>query len=375
MAILYLSFAATGVGMALPGSVLPTLLAQWSLADRQAGLLFFLGWLGSSLGALVVRASRTRSLALGALLTAIGAFGMAYSSRWSCFLCMAIFGLGLGMTMTSTSLLQASRHAGRRGAELNRLNLVWALGACICPTLAEHSLRVVSARAIFSALGAFFVLVCLWVAVVERDPATISPLREPSHQKWSLMLWPLSLVIVIALPTGIESSMGGWIAAYVLRTQHAILTTVTAGSCFWIGLMLSRTFASAILLRRHLERFVLSQSLCTVVLGALLLIATKASIGILSGVFLVGFGLGPVYPLLLAIALPYSENTAIFFVAGLGSAFFPWLTGVVSSSASSLRTGLLVPLAASVLMLILGLHLARLTAINAVTLKDVPDRS
>ena len=28
------------------------LLAQWSLADRQAGLLFFLGWLGSSLGAL-----------------------------------------------------------------------------------------------------------------------------------------------------------------------------------------------------------------------------------------------------------------------------------------------------------------------------------
>jgi FHS family glucose/mannose:H+ symporter-like MFS transporter len=360
--VIYLGFAATGVGMALPGSVLPTLLAQWSLADRQAGLLFFLGWLGSSLGALLVRASRVRSLVLGTLLAALGAFGMAFSSRWSCFLCMAIFGLGLGITMTSTSLLQSARNAERRGAELNRLNLVWALGACICPTLAEHSLRVASARVIFSSLGIFFAIVSLWILAFEHDPAAILPISEPSRNRWSLSLWPLSLVIVILLPTGIESSMGGWIAAYVQRTQQTISTTVTAGSCFWVGLMLSRTLASTILLMRRSERLVLIQSLCTVVAGAMLLIASKASVGILPGVFLVGFGLGPVYPLLLAIALQYSENTAIFFVAGLGSAFFPWLTGIVSSSTSSLRIGLVVPLAASVLMLALGLRVAMLTA-------------
>jgi len=363
--VIYLGFAATGVGMALPGSVLPTLLAQWSLADRQAGLLFFLGWLGSSLGALLVRASRVRSLVLGTLLAALGAFGMAFSSRWSCFLCMTIFGLGLGLTMTSTSLLQSARNAERRGAELNRLNLVWALGACICPTLAEHSLRVASARVIFSSLGIFFALVSLWILAFERDPAAILPISEPSGNRWSLSLWPLSLVIVILLPTGIESSMGGWIAAYVQRTQQTIATTVTAGSCFWVGLMLSRTLASTILLMRRSERLVLIQSLCTVVAGAFLLVASNASIAILPGVFLVGFGLGPVYPLLLAIALQYSENTAIFFVAGLGSAFFPWLTGIVSSSTSSLRIGLLVPLGASVLMLALGLRVAMLTAKDA----------
>jgi fucose permease len=360
--VIYLGFAATGVGMALPGSVLPTLLTQWSLADRQAGLLFFLGWLGSSLGALVVRPSRVRSLAVGTLLAALGSFGMAFSSRASCFLCMAIFGLGLGMTMTSTSLLQSARNTERRGAELNRLNLVWALGACVCPTLAEHSLRVASARVIFSFLGLFFAMVCLWILAFERDPATSLPTSKPTQNNWDLTLWPLSLVIAILLPTGIESSMGGWIAAYVQRTQQAIATTVTAGSCFWVGLMLSRTLASTILLVRRSERLVLIQSLCTVVAGALLLIASKDSMGILPGVFLVGFGLGPVYPLILAIALQYSENTAIFFVAGLGSAFFPWLTGIVSSSTSSLRTGLLVPLSASILMLALGLRLAALTS-------------
>jgi FHS family glucose/mannose:H+ symporter-like MFS transporter len=359
--IIYLGFAATGVGMALPGSVLPILLAQWSLADRQAGLLLFFGWLGSSLGALVVRPSRVRSLAAGAFLAATGAVGMAYSSRWSCFLCMAVFGLGLGLTMTSTSLLQASRHPLQRGAELNRLNLVWALGACICPTLAAHSLRIANARAIFSFLGLFFALVGLWTLLFEPDSIADSTNRTPLRNKWGLAFWPITLVLAIGLPTGIESSMGGWIAAYVQRTQQTISTTVTAGSCFWVGLMLSRTLASTILMLRRSERLVLIQSLCTVVAGALLLIASKASLGMLSGVFLVGFGLGPVYPLLLALALQFSDNSAIFFVAGLGSAFFPWLTGIVSSSTSSLRTGLIVPLTASVLMLILGLRLARLT--------------
>jgi FHS family glucose/mannose:H+ symporter-like MFS transporter len=372
LTIIYLGFAATGVGMALPGSVLPALLVQWSLADRQAGLLFFLGWMSCSLGALTVQPSRTRSLALGTALTALGALGMAYSSRWTCFLSMTVFGLGLGMAMTSTSLLQAARNAEKRGAELNRLNLVWALGACVCPALAAHSLRVVSARAIFSSLGLFFAVVCLWVLIFERDPASVPVLRESSSRRWSLALWPLSLVIVILLPPGIESSMGGWIAAYVQRTQQTIATTVTAGSCFWIGLMLSRTIASTVLLLRRSERLVLIQSLCTVVLGALLLIGTQANIGILPGVFLVGFGLGPVYPLLLAIALQYSENTTIFFVAGLGSAFLPWLTGVVSSSTSSLRTGLLVPLSASVLMLVLGLRVAGLTAITSKNRPSLP---
>jgi len=212
---------------------------------------------------------------------------------------------------------------------------------------------------IFCSLGLFFALFCIWVLAFERDAAIGGSRAELSRRQWDLTLWPLSLVFVILLPTGIESSMGGWIAAYVQRTQQTIATTVTAGSCFWVGLMLSRTLASTILLMRRSERLVLNLSLCTVVTGAVLLIASKASIGILPGVFLIGFGLGPVYPLLLAIALQYSENTAIFFVAGLGSAFFPWLTGIVSSSTSSLRTGLLVPLAASVLMLGLGARIAR----------------
>jgi fucose permease len=368
--ILYLTFAGTGIGMALPGSVLPALLTRWQLADSQAGLLFFLAWIGTSIGALMVQPSRVHSLACGCILTAIGCLGMAFTSEWSSFLCMLVYGIGLGMTMTSISLLQSARNAERRAAELNRLNLVWSLGACLCPVLAEHSLRVANVRVIFSILGCIFALASLWVLAYEKDPVTSS--SQPkwqlplfSQKRWSLTLWPVALVVVIMLPTGIESSMGAWIAAYVQRTERTIATTVTAGTCFWLGLMLSRIIASTILWVRRSERTVLNIGLATVLVGATLLIASTATIGILPGVFLVGFGLGPVYPSLLAIALQYSENTAIFFIAGIGSAFLPWLTGIVSTSTSSLRIGLIVPLAASLLMLILGVQIS--------ARKDLPD--
>jgi len=349
--------------MALPGAVLPALLSRLSLGDSQAGLLFFLGWMGTSLGALVVRPPVARSVAVGCSLVAIGALGMAWgvdAIRWSCFVWMTIYGLGLGIAMTATSLLQAARHADKRGTELNRLNLIWAIGACICPSLAAHSLRIANVRVIFSALGLFFALVCVWVLAFEHDPETSSARQQLLGKRFSLQklsMWPLPLVLMIFLPTGIESSMGGWTAAYVQRTQQTIAATVTASSCFWGGLLFSRMLSSSVLSRMLSERWVLIQSLCTVVFGAVLLIASTSTLGILSSVFLVGFGLGPIYPLLLAIALQYSENTTIFFCAGLGSAFLPWLTGMVSSASTSLRVGLFVPLAASILMLILGIRL------------------
>jgi len=389
--LIYLGFAATGTCMALPGSVLPALLTRWSMADSQAGLLFFLAWIGTSIGALLVRPPVTRSLWMGHGLLSLAAFGMAYIAQRSpatAFAWMAIFGVGLGLIMTATSLLQSARQAHRRGAELNRLNLAWAIGASICPSLAEHSLRVTDVHSIFAAVGVFFLIQFVWVAACEQAPAPppagIAPVAPGSAGRWALSLWPISLVLVICLPTGIEASMGGWIATYVQRTQHAISTTVTAGTCFWIGLMVSRSLSSILLASTgpvntparwmFTESGVLRQSLATVVLGIGALVLSGNTLGVLPGVFLIGFGLGPVYPLLLAIALQYSDKSAIFFVAGLGSACLPWLTGVVSSATESLRTALLIPLAASLLMLILGLRQAARPANLASPMASGPRR-
>jgi fucose permease len=68
----------------------------------------------------------------------------------------------------------------------------------------------------------------------------------------------------------------------------------------------------------------------------------------------VGFGAGPVYPLLLAMVLRKRETRGIFVLAGCGAAALPLMTGAVSGWAHSLAAGLGVPLAAAVVMMGLG---------------------
>ncbi len=379
--ILYLAFAGTGIGMALPGAILPVLKQRWGLADSHLGLFFFLGWMGSSVGALLVRPSRSRSAAGGCALVAVGLLGMAFAARpsqWAPLLWMLIYGLGLGLSMTSISLLRVAQSAERRSAELNRLNFVWAVGASGCPGLTGDALRMADVRGLFSVLASAFLILSGWLWLSGRndrlhggldggnDAALFAPQPAASsdgpNSKVRWLAWPLSLVIAIMLPTGIESSIGGWAASYVFRMQHAWSTTISAGTCFWVGLMVSRLLSAAVLRYRHAERWVFAQSLVTVVVGLSLLIVGKGGLGVVSAIFVVGLGLGPVYPMLLAMALRYSENTLIFFAAGIGSAVLPWLTGLVSGVNNSLRSGLMVPLCGSVLMLGLGMIQSRRAA-------------
>jgi len=60
------------------------------------------------------------------------------------------------------------------------------------------------------------------------------------------------------------------------------------------------------------------------------------------------------YPLLLALVLEHNSGPAVFVLAGLGSAALPFLTGALSTSAGSLRAGLLVPAAAAIAMVAAG---------------------
>ena len=79
---------------------------------------------------------------------------------------------------------------------------------------------------------------------------------------------------------------------------------------------------------------------------------------ILAGSAFTGLALAPLFPLILALFLEEiggSRNAGwVFAVAGLGGAVLSWLTGWISTGTGSLRSGLLVPGAAALLMLMLS---------------------
>ena len=80
--------------------------------------------------------------------------------------------------------------------------------------------------------------------------------------------------------------------------------------------------------------------------------------GLLPLALLIGFGLGPLYPYVLSVALPRFPGNTVFLAAGIGAAVIPWLTGTVSGAAGSLRAGLLVPCVGAAVMFatVLSLH-------------------
>jgi FHS family glucose/mannose:H+ symporter-like MFS transporter len=361
---LYLGFAAAGIGVALPGVMLPILLARWSLPDEGGGNLFFVGWIGSSLGALLLSGSMLRALSRGSAAVALAALGLSLCPAWAATICMFIYGLGLGTVMTSISLL-IQKQAGDSGRALVRLNLLWALGASLCPVLVLRTLRTGDLRSILYPLALLFVLLASWAILqgpsqpraLDRELGTLplvtlAPGFRASFVA-SIRTIPKSLIVLVMLTTGVEASAGAWLATYAKRGGDPFSQIVVAPTCFWAGLLLSRLFWS-FAPRAAAERWIIRGSYLAMSASALTLLVSPHGWPFFLAAACLGFGIGPVYPLLLAAALRFHSGGGIFFLAGVGSALLPWLTGFVSTQRGSLHAGFAVPAVATLLMVALS---------------------
>jgi fucose permease len=166
-------------------------------------------------------------------------------------------------------------------------------------------------------------------------------------------LLPLAVLAMCAV--GVESSLSGWLTTYSHRADPlhpggAALTT----SLFWFGIMLSRLAFSTRLLKIVGRTRVLRATLWGTAASVALLIAAHDPTPIRVAGGLAGLCIGPLYPLVLSFLLERSPRGWIFAVAGIGSALFPWLTGVLSAHYGSLRYGLAAPCGAAVLMVLLA---------------------
>jgi fucose permease len=156
----------------------------------------------------------------------------------------------------------------------------------------------------------------------------------------------------------VESSTGGWLAAYAQRLGETAKITIGAATAFWAGLLGSRLIHSFRVSSRLGERSVLALSAGLAAAGLTILVAWPGPAVSVFAALMVGFGAGPIYPLLLSIVLRHRETTGIFVLAGVGSAALPLATGAVSGWVHSLSAGLCVPLAAAAMMTVLGATLA-----------------
>ncbi len=350
--VLSVVFACTGVGTAALGAVLPTILRHWSLNDRQGGMLFLWVLLGSSLGAVLSRGDARRSLTWGLFFLAAACAALLKAPFTLLFPVAFVYGTGLGMTMTSISLLRSERTRVTRSQEMNRLNMLWAVGALSCPLAARHTLETGNLRPLLLGGAMVFGAFWVWACLVELRLAGLGhSVDEGAGSVQARLPWLLG--VVSALVIGVESSLGGWLTTYVQRNDHSIGGAVRATACFWVGLLLSRALYAMPGMGRLQPARILEWHLVLTAVSAALLCAARAPLVLAGAAAFAGFGLGPLFPTLLALVLPRYRGTRVFLLGGLGSAVFPWLTGWLSAHTGSLRLGLLAPVGAAGVLLIL----------------------
>lgn len=356
---LYPGFALTGLGTTMLGCLLPTLISSWHINDARAGTLFAAQFAGAALGAALVTRNYFNSVIRGYLLLIASVLLLALFEDSPRPWLFWIFGLGLGLTMTATSMLTSTLFPRSRGAALSSLNACWCLGAVVCPGLVSFWVSRWSFATLFLAFGFATAFVFLLAGRIRSGlPENRIPDSGHAHVR-SLLPLITAFALVGFLYVGVETSVSGWMMAYVQRLTgiHGTLPPL-AVSFFWIALLSGRA-AAPVLLRRMSEEQLLNISLLGAFVAVLLLIADRSPLAIIFTATACGLILGPIYPLCLAKILALASDSPrtkwIFGVCGFGGALLPWLTGKISAYQRSLSRGLLIPLAALGLMIVVQL--------------------
>jgi MFS transporter, FHS family, glucose/mannose:H+ symporter len=360
IAWLFAGFLFTGALTVLLGLMLPRIATLHHLTDSESGMLLLIQFAASASGALLVRRHFEQTLMRGYALIVVGSGVLILGPQAWAALGIGVGGLGLGMAMTSTSMLVGRIFPESRGSALSLLNFCWSVGAFVCPMLVARlpgSFSLVAVCAPVAALGAGFV-VLLWPSRILTSDAEL-PLWDSSRpsQRGAIALF----AAIGFLYVGTEAALGGWMSTYASRAVAWNFTRSNlAAACFWGALLLGRALAPAAL-RIVSEVWLYLGLIAGASVGIVLLLEAHSPVVLLAGACCAGLALAPIFPLTISLFLARAGETKnagwVFAIAGFGGAALPWITGVVSSGTHSLRTGLMVTLAADLGMLLLALSI------------------
>lgn len=347
----------------LLGPLLPLLASRWAMSDASAGALFsaqFAGQLtATTLSTLVTsRLGGARTLAMGFLLVALGVGAVGVVPASLGWVAVLVYGLGLGCVLPVTNNLVASLAPTRAVSALSLVNVSWGVGAMVWPLVVAASTHVHPAGATLVLAAASAMAGVAWM--VRTADATGAAGAFDQRAVDATGAAPATLVAtyatLILLYVGSETAISGWVAAFARRMGTGQGAWAYAPTAFWTAQTAGRLMAPLVL-RRIGEAPLMLSSLATSVV-AVLVLSTAASVsGVIAAAALAGLAVAAIFPLLWAGVTRHVAPTRpaavgpLFAAGGVGGAVLPWLVGVVSSG-QGLRTGLLVPLAALVLMLV-----------------------
>lgn len=355
----YISFVPIGIATVLLGPMLPVLSARWSMNYSQAGALFAVQYVSSTVavalsGVLVSRYGFRFPIKTGLVLMAAGLALLMIGPKALALICIAANGAGLGLATPAGNLLVAELNQGRRSATLSWLNFYWSAGAVSCPFLVAFAAKVHQVPVLLACVSGFSLLVALVFAVLPDPIFEMAKTAGTAKTTWPAIQRKLNSFLILAalflLYVGTENAFGGWVASFAkgLGNLTPVMALLTP-SFFYAALTVGRCFAP-VLLRDVYEIRLVQIGLVVAFLGTAGLMFSRGLTGVAVSACAAGLGLSYVYPITISVlsrefgATSSAIASLMFVLANVGGGLLPWTVGVVSNHYGSLKAGLFIPL-------------------------------
>jgi FHS family glucose/mannose:H+ symporter-like MFS transporter len=368
--IIHVGFALTGVMTTLLGPLLPSLAAHWSLNDAHSGDLFLAQFIGSFLCAILcghlipLRGFRFCFVTAFSLI-AVGTFLLGRGPWTLGLAAVFLYGSGLGLSISSTNLwIGEANPAGRAGA-LSLVNFTWTIGALASPSLVALGDHLHRMRLVFAGLSAVAALLALAFALSHFERSAPSNAETVGSTVLNLSFsnslrdrFAPAFGLIFFLYVGTENCLSGWVATYAHRLQslHSDAWALMP-SCFWGGILVGR-LSLPVILRGVSELRLLRMCLALGATGCGLLLVSTNIPEVAAGCAIAGLGLAGVFPIMMSWLSEYCGvanlqlAALVLAIGGLAGGVLPWLVGFISNLLGSLRIGLVTPLAAIILTLV-----------------------
>lgn len=362
-AMAHLAFVPTGIVTVMLGPLLPVLAARWSLNDTQSGLFISAQFAGALVGTaassfLLPRIGFARSIALGQVLMAIGVASLISSGFRLAILAIGCYGSGIGVTIPAGNLTVAETARERRSSSVGLLNVSWGVGAMSCALLLAFCQKIQGTELFLRSVAGLFLLLAAFALTFSSDaglePASrgFRPRAREFSNAAAVMIGTLFFIYV-----GTENALGAWLASFAKRAGDSpALAWMTVTSFFYGALVVGRILASLALRQITDAKQACGGALLTLVSSAALVLS-RSVWAIALCALLAGLGFSTLYPITISLfSSRFGERAKsmggiMFALSTLGGASVPWLVGLVSTNFQSLRSGLVIPLAGSLLML------------------------
>jgi fucose permease len=361
------AFVLTGIVVTMLGPLIPILTARWTISDAAAGGLFTAQFTGSTLGVglsslLLPRRGFRVVLVLSLFWMALGVVALAVATWPAGIGAVFVYGVGFGIAIPTANLLVSRMYPGGDAGALNLLNMSWGIGAIAGPIAISALVSEQRVSLLFWILASL--LVCCGVAVASSPIRTDDSLRSDTvtAEQSGKLRWQLAALfgVLFFVYVGSENAFSGWIATYAKRLSSTGSMWALTPSFFWLMLVSGRGLAP-LALRRFSSRTVANAGLVLACIGTTALLASHQLWTSVLSALIAGLGFAPVYPIMISgLSRRFGDQARriagfTFAMAGMGGAVLPWVVGFVAGETGSLRLGLIVPLAGTVVMFVLQL--------------------